>query len=312
MIFSYFLQISNHMWDDEFTPRQPWSVTDPWDPCNRIDVEIFDKIVDFLSERKYNMLVIDVGDGVRLNSHPEIAAPDAWSIDFLRQKLDEIRKKGMEPIPKLNFSNCHNVWQKEWRYRTGLPEHLDFCRDVIREVSEIFDRPRFFHLGLDEETFEHQKGKGIAIIRNEPCFWRDAYALFECVEQCGARPWVFSDYYWHYPEIFEKRMPKSVVQSNWYYGLFNTTASNPNLYRIRTYDRFEELGYDQIPVPSTWDKPLNPLQTMAYCKKVISPEHLLGYNEIPWRTTNRTEFYTHLSDADRFYLGRKAIYPETL
>ena len=312
MIFSFFLQISNHMWADQYTVRMPWSHQDPWSPNNNIDLDVFDRTLDFIAERKFNMIVIDVGDGVKLTSHPEIAAPDAWSIDFLRGKLDEIRARGIEPVPKLNFSCAHNVWQKEWRYRVGLPEYLPFCRDIIKEVSEIFDHPRFFHLGLDEETAEHQKSRGMSIVRNEPVFWEHAYALFDECEKNGARPWVFSDYYWHHPEVFEKKMPKSVIQSNWYYGAFDTRPDFPSRYRMVTFNRLDELGYDQIPVTSAFSNAQSPIQCMGYCKGAISPEHLLGFNAISWHNTAADEYYSLIHDAERCWQGRKRYFPETL
>ena len=312
MIFSFFLQISNHMWADEYTVRMPWSHQDPWSPNNNIDLNVFDRTLDFIAERKFNMIVIDVGDGVKLTSHPEIAAPDAWSIDFLRGKLAEIRARGIEPVPKLNFSCAHNVWQKEWRYKVGLPEYLPFCRDIIKEVSEIFDHPRFFHLGLDEETAEHQKTRGMSIVRNEPVFWAHAYALFEECEKNGARPWVFSDYHWHHPEVFEKKMPKSVIQSNWYYGAYDTRPDFPSRYRMVTFNRLDELGYDQIPVTSAFSNAQSPIQCMGYCKGVISPEHLLGFNAIPWHNTAADEYYSLIHDAERCWQGRKRYFPETL
>ena len=83
MIFSYFLQISNHMWLDRDSITPGWVVQEKWDENNNTDEEVFDRLVDFIADRKYNMLIIDVGDGVKLDSHPEIAAPDAWSKEKL-------------------------------------------------------------------------------------------------------------------------------------------------------------------------------------------------------------------------------------
>lgn len=311
LIFAFFLQISNHMWLDGAYKHEPWWAQDEWDENNNCDIRTWDKTVDFITG-KYNMLVVDVGDGVRLDSHPEIAAPDAWSKDFLKKKLGELRARGIEPIPKMNFSMCHSVWQKEWRLKVGLPGYLDFCRDIIAEVCDMFGHPRFFHLGLDEETFEHQSHMGIAIIRNEPVFWKDAYALFDAVEKNGARPWVFSDYFWHHPDIFEARMPKSVIQSNWYYGAFDTRPGYKNESVIRAFNRFDELGYDQIPTFSTWSVDKNPIQGIGYCKDNISPEHLLGFNEIPWHNTTESAYYTIISDAERMWQGRQRYYPETV
>lgn len=312
MLFAYFLQISNHMWLSPTSVRHEWSSQDPWNENNNIDIDVFDELVDFMAERCVNGLVIDVGDGVKLDSHPEIAAPDAWTKEYLKQKLDMIRAKGIEPIPKMNFSCAHNVWMKDWQWRVGTKEYRTFCKDCIREVSELFGRPRFFHLGLDEETADYQKHKPMAIVRNEVEFWDFAYDMFQCVEECGARPWVFSDMYWHRPDEFIRHMPKSVVQSNWHYGYLDPRPTYSGYQRVITYNKFEEVGFDQIPVPSHFSCALNASQTMAYCKQVISPEHLLGYNDIPWHNTTRREKYTHMADIDRFYLGRVENYPETL
>ncbi len=311
MIFSYFLQISNHMWLDRDSITPGWVVQEKWDENNNTDEEVFDRLVDFIAERKYNMLIIDVGDGVKLDSHPEIAAPDAWSKEKLAKKLEYIRGKGIEPVPKMNFSCCHNTWQKKWRFMTGTPEHIAFCKDLIREVSSLFGS-KYFHLGLDEETYEHQKYNGVAIVRNEKVFWHDCYELFDCCLECGARPWVFSDYYWHHPDLFVKYMPKTVLQSNWYYGTFDTRPEAPRYNTIMTYNRLDELGYDQVPVCSTWSSTSNAKQTLAYCKEKLSADRLLGFMTIPWRNTTATEYYTLMSDADRLYTARKLHYPDTL
>ena len=57
-----------------------------------------------------NMIVIDLGDGVRYQSHPEIAVKKAWSPARLRRELKKLRDAGLEPIPKLNFSTAHDAW----------------------------------------------------------------------------------------------------------------------------------------------------------------------------------------------------------
>ena len=312
MIFAFFLQLSNHMWLDQYSDRPEWSRQDPWTPFNNVDESVFDRTVDFIAERGFNMLVIDLGDGVRYRSHPEIAAPDAWEPDRLRRKLNSLRARGIEPVPKLNFSCGHSTWQKEWRYRTGLPEHIRFCRDLIGEVCELFDRPRLFHLGLDEERLDGQKTRGVAIVRNEKVFWSNAFELFDECRLGGSRPWVFSDYYWNHPDVFERMMPKSVVQSNWYYGVFDPDPAFASAYRVHTYDALERMGYDQIPVTSTYQLAVSPIQCAGYCKKTISPEHLLGFVAIPWHNTTEENYYSIIHNAGRLRQAREKYFPETL
>ncbi|MBR4767682.1 MAG: hypothetical protein IK088_01770 [Lachnospiraceae bacterium] len=309
MLFAYFLQISNHMWlSPDDMPQPKWTMQDPWNENNNCDIAVFDRLVDCMEKRCMNGLVIDVGDGVKLDSHPEIAAPDAWSKEFLKKKLDEIRAKGIEPFPKMNFSCGHNVWMKKYRYLVGTPEYMQFCKDVASEVADLFGRPRLFHLGMDEEVTTW----GSRVERNEKALWNFMYQMFDTVESKGARPWVFSDYYWHHPDLFEKHMPKSVVQSNWHYDVMDPRPTYKLVNRVTTYDKLNELGYDQIPVPSHFSNALNATQTMWYCKEHIDPEHLLGFNDIPWHNTTREEMYTHIADIDRFYMGRVENYPETL
>ena len=72
----------------------------------RIDDSIWRAAVDLAVERKFNMLVIDVGEGVIYPSHPELAVKGSWTPDRLRDELQRLRNLGLEPIPKLNFSTA--------------------------------------------------------------------------------------------------------------------------------------------------------------------------------------------------------------
>ena len=304
MIWSFYLYLSNHMWGPV-----------PDDEKNETDVAVWDEMIDFIAERGYNMVVIDVGDGIKFESHPEISAPDAWDKDFLKKKLDEMRAKGIEPIPKLNFSACHCVWMKQYRYMISTPAYYKVCADLIAEVCEAFGYPRFFHLGLDEEIIKHQKAQHVAIIRQGEHWWHDAFFLFGECEKHGVRPWVWSDYFWHNPDLFKKNMPKSVLQSNWYYGSFTKDNVPENrLISINTYIELDRLGFEQVPTPSTWSMPngINQQQTLDFCRQNVSPELLKGFMTVPWaRTWRDREFYLK-NDAHMFYVARKMYYPETL
>ena len=81
----------------------------------------------------------------------------------------------------------------------------------------MFDRPRFFRLGMDAEDYGNQKYYKHVVIRQSDAWWRDFLFLVQEIEKGGARAWIWSDYVWHHPELLYRKMPKSVVQSNWYY-----------------------------------------------------------------------------------------------
>ena len=314
LMFGYLIHLSYHMWEDENAPSRGKYEKPRYCENNNVDVALWDKLIDFLSERKYNMLLIDVGDGIKYESHPEISAPDAWDKDFLKQKLAEIRAKGMVPIPKLNFSCCHHTWLKEYRRMVSTPMYYKVCADLIKEVCEVFDFPEFIQLGLDEENAPNQKYRECIHIRQGELLWHDIYFYFKEAEKHGARPWIWSDYCWHHQEEFLEKMPKSVLQSNWYYGVFDDNLADNFRNQIDTYELLDKHGYEQIPTCSCWGAAgaRNVFQTLAYGKEKLSEELLRGYMVAPWVDTTFKHEYQLKNDAHALYCARKEVYLETL
>ena len=314
-IWGYMLSLSDHMWADE-TTKPGWYFREGAyhdDIC--VDLNTWDKMIAFLAEMRFNLVLVDVGDGIKYDSHPEISAPNAWDKDFLKKKLDEMRALGLEPIPKLNFSAGHDTWMKKYRRMISTPEYYTVCADLIREVCEVFGYPRLFHLGLDEESASMQKGYEMITVRGEDLWWHDAYFLFGECEKHGARPWVWSDYLWHNEAAFLKHMPKSVLQTNWYYQPFADWTGTIYTHRARPiacYEILEKHGYDQVPCGSTWSCKQNLYQTMEHAKRYIVEERLHGFLTAPWHMTTEEEFYPLCAEASRFYYARKKAYPDSL
>ena len=130
-----------------------------------------------------------------------------------------MRKLGLEPIPKMNFSATHDTWLGTYHRQVSTPAYYKVCEDLVDEVIRLFDKPRFFHLGYDEETAECQQSFAYTVVRQYDLWWHDFEFFVKQVERRGVRPWIWSDYGWKHGDEFLKRMPKSVLQSNWYYGL---------------------------------------------------------------------------------------------
>jgi hypothetical protein len=85
-------------------------------------------------------------------------------------------------------------------------------------------------------------------------------------------------------------MPKSVIQSNWFYG--NTL--DPEHTYVKAYLDLEAEGYDQIPtgsfhaVPSENFEALNPNNignTVEFCSKHIADSRLMGFMQTFWMPT---------------------------
>ena len=235
-----------------------------------------------------NMVLINLDDSVQWDSHPEIAVKNAWSTTRLQKELDKIRKLGIEPIPMFNFSTTHDAWLKKYSRMVSTKEYYRICSDLIAEAAYLFNRPRFFHLGMDEETAAHQQRSDYIVVRQNDLWWGDFYFLIGEVEKAGSRPWIWSDYVWHRPEVFYKKMPKSVVQSNWYYGeSFNLNQLDKNRQTyVRAYIELNAHGYDQIPTGSNdQNNPKSIGNTVEFAGKNIDDSRLLGFLQTFWKPT---------------------------
>ena len=280
LIWAYLLHLGYNMWSDR--EAREWHLTHvSARPELRLDKRLWNDILKALGDARMNMVVIDLGEGIKYQSHPEIGVKRSWRVDRLRRELQKMRDMGLEPIPKLNFSACHDAWLGPHARCVSTDAYYRVCADLISEVVDLFDRPRFFHLGMDEETAGHQRYYEYVVIRQYDLWWHDLGFLVDQVEQKGVRPWVWSDYVWHHPDLFYARMPASVLQSNWYYG----KSFSRKIVGARTYRDLESRGYDQIPTGSNWSCPENFGRTVSHARKHIAPERLLGFLQTVWRPT---------------------------
>ena len=64
------------------------------------DKAVWDETVNFLASRGGNMLLIDLGEGIRYQSHPELGIKGSWEPAALKKELTRIRSLGITPSPK--------------------------------------------------------------------------------------------------------------------------------------------------------------------------------------------------------------------
>ncbi len=283
-----------NMWYDRELP-DPRHADKVARPYLRFDAKVWDDLVVQMAEAGLNMLLIDLGEGVRYASHPELAVRGSWTIGRLRRELEKLRKLGLEPIPKLNFSACHDAWLGPYARMVSTDTYYGVCKDIIAEVVDLFDTPRFFHLGMDEETAQHQRQYEYVVIRQHDLWWHDLLLFVEQVEKTGSRAWVWSDYVWQHAEEFARKMPSSVLQSNWYYGASFSLKD----FRVRAYLELEKHRYDQVPTGSNWRCDVNFERTVRFCTKHIAPKRLLGFLQTSWEATVETHRSTHSKAIDQ-------------
>lgn len=317
-IWAYLIHLSDNMWTDVVYPtgrNALGNMTGSYSETLKVDYETWRKTIDFLPLQGFNTVLIDVGDAVQYDSHPEISLPNAWSKDKLKEELDHMRSIGLTPIPKLNFSTCHDAWLGEYSRMVSTPKYYQVCEDLIKEVAELFGYPKLFHIGMDEENADMQKSFRYCCIRQKDLWWKDLYFYCDVCEKVGARPWVWSDGVWTYfkkQEEFLQKMPKSVLQSNWWYQnlVFEKDYKVPD-FRYEAYLTLNEHGFDQVPTASVcWGRAGNAEQTMELCKKFCDDNLIKGYMTAPWRMTYKQNLYGLMFDAVCFNEGKKHIYPE--
>lgn len=283
------VHLGTNFWYDEGNNRgdggpHPGRKTykEPASPDMRFDQATWESYLKRMKEGGINTIMLDIGDGMVYRSHPEIAANGAWTREQMEAEAKRLEEMGFEVIPKLNFSATHDVWMKDYGRMLSTPIYYQVCKDLIDEVCEIF-KPRYFHIGMDEETYDMQEQYDFVVLRQHDLWWHDLYYLVDCVEQNGARAMMWCDYARHKPEEFVEKCPKSVIPCNWYY--FDYYGDDiPELYRIRVnpFHILEEHGFDQFPIGSV-ECVLNCVQPLTkYCTKHISKEHLLGIGQTTW------------------------------
>ena len=297
-IWANLIHLSFNMWEDHIPPLYKETVysgndcgkayfwAQKYQPNLTFDQVLWDELLIKMVDAGMNMVIIDLGDGVKYDSHPEIAVKGAWSIPQLKREIKKIRKLGLEPIPKLNFSTGHKAWLGPYQRMISSDIYYGVCKDLIEEVCNIFDYPRFFHLGMDEETHDNQTTHHNMVVRQGDLWWHDFNYLVNQVEKQNVRSWIWSDYAWSYPEEFLKKMSKSVLQSNWYYREQFEQFKNPlHEKHVRLYDQLEEHGFDQVPTGSNHYNNINFKETVSYCERKIAPERLKGFLQTVWRPT---------------------------
>ena len=305
--WGFLIHLGMHMWGDapldraKFDPRESYRYADT-NLKLRCQDAVWRECVDKLAAGGIDTLIIDVGEGVVYPSHPELAIEGSWTPDKLRDEVRRLRALGVEAIPKLNFSTTHDAWLKEYGHMVSTPEYYKVCSDLIGDLMEIFDHPRLFHIGMEEEyTAKMQRGMSYVCLRQGELWWHDFYFLVKEVEKRGARAWAWNDladFRDRLPEMYAK-MPKSVLQSPCFYGLAED-FDKPFKYdherkRLEFIVELDRHGYDLFPTGTTWcpayyakgeNNDTNISRLAKFCVKRLSQERLKGVMMSPWVATS--------------------------
>ena len=148
MIWAELVHLGSNMWWD--APREPSNINPKYRYRYAVDYVRWDDAVwkawtERMAAIGMNMIVIDIGEALRYPSHPELAVKGSWSPERMQAEIARLKTMGIEAIPKLNFSSCHDAWLGEYHRQLSTPAYYRVCEDVIRDTCAIFGTPRFMH-----------------------------------------------------------------------------------------------------------------------------------------------------------------------
>lgn len=285
----------------------------------RFHDEAWERIVSEAHASGLNMIVLDVGEGIQWKSHPELAVKNAWGYYRVKKEIQRLRDIGIALIPKLNFSATHALWMGEYRKMMSTKIYYDVCRDLLEEIYDLFEKPEYIHIGMDEEGNVNilRSYEGLINFRKGELLWHDLKFLCDTVTSLGAKPWIWADICCEQPEEFSRRFDKdSVLLSPWYYFAFkkehykkisDCSQADQDFYaNTYPYDQMNltyieedpgyvkmredminsaSLGYGLVPCFSCWGKTPYNAPDMVELYKNIAPEHLRGFMVAPWAHT---------------------------
>jgi hypothetical protein len=142
-----------------------------YDKTNPNDVKKV--IAELLAPMKYNGLVLELNRGVKLKSHPEIAADFAMDIDIVKDIAEFAKSHGLQIgvefntpghqsetgildfYPELREAGTENIPGDV--LCVSNPKTLNLIKDIIMELQDTI-QPDILHLGADEIQFDGYKG----------------------------------------------------------------------------------------------------------------------------------------------------------
>ena len=276
--------------------------------------EAWEAFLPQLPKYGVDTILLDVGDAVEYKSHPEISIKNAWSAERVKKELARCHEMGITIIPKINFSAGHDIWLGRYERMLSTPEYYEVCRDLIKEVYEIFEHPEYIHLGMDEEGDGHYYGDdALVLYRRKNLLFKDLRFLVDTVKEAGATPWIWMDPLFVDTEKYKTEIGTDALLSPWYYyGLYPEhfkPIEELQKNHAATYEDFKkhgmtyaedhpvyiefrekilpaalDAGYAYLPCASRYYESWNNADDLVrYFKEGMPEENLIGFMTAPWK-----------------------------
>lgn len=286
------------------------------------DEDVWNHIIENAAKSGLNTVVLDVGDAVQYKSYPEISVKNAWSEKKVHEEVKKCRELGLELIPKLNFSTGHSMWLKEYHRMISSSKYYDVCKNLIDEVYDMFEAPKYFQLGMDEETAFESSKENYVIFRKGDLLMHDIKFLIDEVKSKGAMPWIWADPFLYHTENYKKYISADdAILSPWYYYSFKKEHYIPlkESDRWNIFGHFIEQGFEfaedlseatmwrqlfkdvavpemkngfkYVPTVSVWaNSSYNTEEMVEYFKEnACTEDNIVGFMTAPWRMTTKED-----------------------
>ncbi|MBS94441.1 MAG: hypothetical protein CL799_08385 [Chromatiales bacterium] len=163
-------------------------------------------LIDRARKSRFNTLIIQVGDFIRLDARAVEPRPDALSKEQFSSVLDYAKDNGFVVIPDVPLLTTQQKFFKnsfpellynELTYDPREPKVYELVFEHLDEVLELFDPPAV-HIGHDEVSGTYNLHKKSAIrdegrILPPDLFLQDVIRLHDYLQSKGVETWMWGD-----------------------------------------------------------------------------------------------------------------------
>jgi len=239
----------------------------------------------------------DQGFALKLDGHPELATPYAFTKAKMRRLIRRAGELGIDVVPEVESLGHARYVTRLPRYahladggKLGFnamcpshPDTLKLLREIIGEVAGLFQSP-YVHAGLDEVSFGDCP-RCTRRARGRPAWFLYAEhvkAVRDIVASLGKRMIMWADHVESEPALL-KVIPKDVILAHWQYVGVDAKPIRRSL----------DAGFEVICAPAIlhWQDVIQPnagnfrnTEEMTIAAAKLAPRGVLGVVNTWWTT----------------------------
>ena len=217
-----------------------------------VSMDYLKKLIPQMAECKLNAFSLYTEHTFRTESHPDIAPPDAFTAEEIKELDAFCKQYHIELIGNQQcFAHFEEILKNPfYEYLADAPDNLnpgieatyEFLDDIIGEEAQAYSSP-LFNINCDEtQSLGNGKAKAyVDSVGKETAYYQHINRANDIVKRHGKRTMMWGDIADQHPEILEN-LDKDIILLAWNYA------------KSYSYDDFlkpyEESGHEFMVVPS--------------------------------------------------------------